>query len=93
MEGQVPQEVVKDRFDRLLKEVQAIAGKECARFESTVRTALVEEVNDQDPSLVTGRLDNNLLVHFPGTKEMIGALVPVRLGLVKDFIISEKQEK
>ena len=94
MEGQVPQEVVKDRFDRLLKEVQAIAAKECARFESTVRTALVEEVNDQDPSLVTGRLDNNLLVHFPGTKEMIGALVPVRLLTCKGFYyIGEAVEK
>ena len=91
MEGQVPQEVVKDRFDRLLKEVQAIAAKECARFESTVRTALVEEVNDQDPSLVTGRLDNNLLVH---TKEMIGALVPVRLLTCKGFYyIGEAVEK
>ncbi|MBA2213686.1 tRNA (N6-isopentenyl adenosine(37)-C2)-methylthiotransferase MiaB [Sellimonas intestinalis] len=94
MEGQVPQEVVKDRFDRLLKEVQSIAAKECARFESTVRTALVEEVNDQDPSLVTGRLDNNLLVHFPGTKEMIGALVPVRLLTCKGFYyIGEAVEK
>ena len=94
MEGQVPQEVVKDRFDRLLKEVQAIAAKECARFESTVRTALVEEVNDQDPSLVTGRLDNNLLVHFPGTKEMIGVLVPVRLLTCKGFYyIGEAVEK
>ena len=94
MEGQVPQEVVKDRFYRLLKEVQAIAAKECARFESTVRTALVEEVNDQDPSLVTGRLDNNLLVHFPGTKEMIGALVPVRLLTCKGFYyIGEAVEK
>ena len=45
MEGQVPEDVVKDRFDRLLKEVQTIASEECAKHEGTVQTALVEQVN------------------------------------------------
>ncbi len=30
-----------------------------------------EDVNDHDPSLVTGRLTNNLLVHFKGTDDLI----------------------
>ena len=66
MEDQVDPAVVKDRFDRLLKEVQDIAAETCAVHQGTVQTVLVESVNDQDPSLVTGRLSNNLLVHFPG---------------------------
>lgn len=94
MEGQVPEEVVKDRFDRLLKEVQTIASEECAKHEGTIQTALVEQVNEQDPSLVTGRLSNNLLVHFPGTKEQIGELIDVKLLECKGFYyIGEAVEK
>lgn len=85
MENQIPDAVVKERFDRLLKEVQKIASEECAKHEGTVQTALVEQINEHDPSLVTGRLGNNLLVHFPGTKEMIGQLVDVRLLQCKGF--------
>ena len=42
-------------------------------------TALVEEVNEQDASLVTGRLSNNTIVHFPGSADLIGQIVPVKL--------------
>ena len=94
MEGQVPEDVVKDRFDRLLKEVQTIASEECAKHEGTVQTALVEQVNEHDPSLVTGRLSNNLLVHFPGTKDQIGELIDVKLLTCKGFYyIGEAVEK
>ena len=54
-------------------------------YEGTVQDVLVEEVNPQDDSLVTGRLTNNLLVHFPGNEEMIGNIVKVRLNECKGF--------
>lgn len=85
MEDQVDPAVVKDRFDRLLKEVQDIAAQTCAVHEGTVQTALVECVNEHDPSLVTGRLSNNLLVHFPGDSSLIGRLVPVSLNECRGF--------
>lgn len=37
MENQVPEDVVKDRFDRLLKEVQTIAAEVCAVHEGTIQ--------------------------------------------------------
>ena len=67
MEDQIPEEVMKDRFDRLLKRVQDIARECCARFQGQTKDVLVEQVNEQDPTLVTGRMDNNLLVHFRGS--------------------------
>lgn len=85
MEGQVPEEVVKDRFDRLLYEVQSIAGQMCAVHEGSVQEVLVESVSEQDPSMVTGRLSNNLLVHFPGSPELIGSYVDVTLKECKGF--------
>ena len=45
----------------------------------------VEEVNDHDTSLVTGRLSNNLLVHFPGSADLIGKIVNVYLAECKGF--------
>ncbi len=85
MENQVPEAVVKDRFNRLLEEVQSIAAKVCSRHEGTVQDVLVEEINRQDEHLVTGRLSNNTVVHFAGDASMIGKIVPVRLTSCKNF--------
>ena len=85
MEDQIPEEVMKDRFDRLLKRVQDIARECCARFQGQTKDVLVEQVNEQDPTLVTGRMDNNLLVHFPGEPSLIGRIVPVHLDSCRGF--------
>ncbi len=85
MENQVPEDVVKDRFDRLLKEVQTISQEMTARFEGTMQEVLVEEINDHNPKLVTGRMSNNHLVHFPGDRSMIGKIVKVHLDECKGF--------
>ena len=85
MENQVPQETVKDRFDRLLKEVQAIASQKAEELTGTLQTVLIESVNDHDASMVTGKMDNNSVVHLPGTPDMIGTYVTVRLEECKGF--------
>lgn len=85
MENQIPDDVVKDRFDRLLAEVQEISRERCARFEGQTMDVLVEDVNDHDSSLVTGRLTNNLLVHFKGTEDLIGKIVDVHLDECRGF--------
>lgn len=85
MEDQIPADVVKDRFDRLLSEVQSIASEVCAVHEGKNMEVLVESVSDHDASMVTGRMSNNLLVHFKGTKEMIGTYVTVHLTECKGF--------
>lgn len=85
MEDQVPETVVKERFDRLLKEVQDISAEVCGRDVKTVQEVLVEEVNDHAPGLMTGRLSNNTVVHFPGDASMIGKLVPVYLEESRGF--------
>jgi len=84
MADQVPEEVVHERFDRLLAEVKKDAEARCARFKGRTMDVLVEEANKQ-PGLVTGRIPNNLVVHFPGSKELIGKIVPVRLDECRGF--------
>lgn len=85
MEDQVPEAVVKDRFNRLLQVVQEISAQRCAIHEGTVQTVLAESVNDHDSSLITGRLGNNLLVHFPGNASMIGKFYHVHLLECRGF--------
>lgn len=93
MDNQVPEEVVKPRFDRLLKEVQEISREESARLTGQTLPVLVEEINDHDASLVTGRLSNNLLVHFPGTADLIGKIVDVYLAECKGFYYMGEMKK
>lgn len=91
MENQVDDDVVKDRFDRLLKEVQDISAEVCSVHTGTIQKALVEAVNDHDDRLVTGRLSNNILVHFPGAADLIGKIVDVSLEECKGFYYIGKQ--
>lgn len=85
MEDQVPEDVVKDRFDRLLKEVQTISSEKAKLYEGKVMPVLAEEMDEQKEGYVTGRLDNNSIVHFPGTEDMIGNIYNVRLDECKGF--------
>ena len=85
MEEQVEESVAKDRFNRLLKEVQSSSSENASKLENTVQKALVEEINEQDSNLMTGRLTNNLLVHFRAGRDLIGKIVEVKLTECKGF--------
>lgn len=85
MEEQVPEDVIKDRFNRLLKEIQQISRELSGPDTGTTQKVLVEEVNTQDPTLLTGRLTNNVLVHFPGDQSLIGKILDVNLHTSKGF--------
>ena len=85
MEDQCDPEEVKRHFDLLLKEVQQISAKKAMALEGKVMEVLAEEQNTQDASLITGRLSNNSVVHFPGTPDMIGKLFMVKLTECKGF--------
>lgn len=85
MENQVPEDVVKEGFDRLLKVVQDTARQRVSLLEGQVQEALVEGVNQQERGLLTGRLSNNTIVHFPGDERLIGQIVPVYLEQCHGF--------
>lgn len=85
MDGQVSEEFVKEQFDRVLLKVQDTSKEMTERFTGKVMKALVEEVNEHDSSYLTGRLSNNLLVHFKGDKSLIGQIVTVELTECKGF--------
>lgn len=76
---------IKVEFDRLLSTVQEISRLRTGKYEGQIQDVLVEEINGQDEGMVTGRLSNNALVHFPGDKELIGKIIPVKLNACHGF--------
>ncbi len=85
MDTQVSKEDIKSRFNKLIEELRIISEEQTKKNVNTVQEVLVEEVNTADNSLVTGRLSNNLLVHFNGDESLIGKLVNVKLNEAKGF--------
>lgn len=85
MENQVSEDVVKERFQRLLNVVAECSAKRTGRLEGETVEVLVEGISEQDASMVTGRLSNNLLVHFKGDESLIGRLCMVHLDQAKGF--------
>ena len=62
-----------------------MSQKRAALIEGRTMDVLVEDINRQDRSYVTGRLSNNLNVHFPGDASLIGTIVPVHLKECRGF--------
>ena len=54
MENQVPEDVVKDRFDRMLQVLNPIVHEVHEEQLGKVMTVFVEEVSKQDTSILTG---------------------------------------
>ena len=82
---QVSPDLVRENFDRILACVQETARKRVKRFAGQTLPVLVEEVNEQDNTLVTGRLSGNTIVHFPGDASLVGRVVYVKLEKCEGF--------
>ena len=91
MENQVPEDVIKDRFDRMLNILNPIVHEVHEEQLGKVMTVFAEEASKQDKTVLTGRADNNMLVHFKGTEDLIGQMVPVKITENKTFnLIGER---
>lgn len=84
-ENQVPKDIVQTGFNKLLDVVRETAKEQAVRYQGLTMDALVEEINEHDSSLLTGRLSNNSLVHFPGDDSLIGKIVKVHLDECRGF--------
>jgi len=78
MTDQVPEEVKRDRMERLVEVVQRIAAARNAARVGLVEEVLVEGPSRTDQALLRGRTRRNTTVNFAGPGEP-GELVPVRI--------------
>jgi tRNA-2-methylthio-N6-dimethylallyladenosine synthase len=85
MENQVEEDIIKDRFDRMLKVLNPMIHEINEKMVEKEVMVLAEEISKHNENVLTGRADNNALVHFEGNKDFIGKLVPVRIIENKTF--------
>jgi tRNA-2-methylthio-N6-dimethylallyladenosine synthase len=78
MPGQVPEEVKRERIERLIDVVQRIARERNEERIGGVEEVLVEGPSRTEPTLVRGRTRRNTTVVFHGRAKP-GELVPVRI--------------
>ena len=69
----------------MLQLVNKVSSEQTKRFDGLVKDVLVEEINHQDNSLVTGKTDENVTVHFKGSGELVGEIVKVKLNECRGF--------
>jgi len=78
MPDQVPDDVKRDRIERLIEVVQQVAATRNAERVGGVEEVLVEGTSRTDPLLLRGRTRRNTTVNFAGTA-VPGELVDVRI--------------
>ena len=88
MEDQIPEEVIKVRFNKVVNAMKPITLRINQEQIGKTEKVLVDQVNERDKTLMTGRLDNGLLVHFKGGDErLIGEIVPVKVVDCKTYYL------
>ncbi len=80
---QVPADVVKERFDRLLQLQNTIVSDNLRRRLGMSAPVLFEEVSEYDPQMVTGKLESGITVHVQADPlrqpSLIGQIADVKL--------------
>ena len=88
MDGQVPEDIANGRFRRLLDAVNPIVLGRNREMEGTVVKVLCDGFEIKDGTgIITGRADNNTIVHFHGDRELVGNIVNVRVTEGKPFYV------
>ena len=81
---EVPEEVMTERFNRLLETVKESSGCNDDLAGKTM-DVLVEGKNEKLEGYLSGRLSNNMLVHFKGDEDLIGKIIDVHIDESKGF--------
>lgn len=92
---QIPDEVMHERFDRLVDVMNAISLEKNLAYKDKVYEVLVEGVSKNEENAYAGRTDGFKLVNFISDKkpeEIIGTIVNVRITESKTFSLEGVEE-
>ncbi len=88
-QDQLPEEVKRDRLQRLNHLVSVKAAERSQRYLGRTEEVLVEDQNSKDSSQVMGRTRGNRLVFFTGNiTQLKGQLVPVKITEFRAFSLT-----
>ena len=88
MDGQVLETDAKERFNKLLDILKPISYEINKKQIGTIQKVLVESVSKNDSEVLSGRADNNMIVHFKGDKNLIGEIVDIKIDGCKTFYLT-----
>lgn len=87
MENQVSEEQAKKNFNAVLETLNPIIYELNRQKVGKEFKVLAEAVSQSDGSFITGRTDDNSLVHFKGDESLIGTMVNVKITDCKTFYL------
>ena len=90
MEGQLPDEVRKDRLARLIDIQNDIGREESVKLLGKTFEVLVESEASRDASHVYGKTRTGRVVDFEGDKSLIGSFVKVKIEQTRNWTLSGK---
>ena len=79
MDGQIPEEVKKDRLQRLNDLCARLLKEQNRKYIGTVGEVLVEGCDEREKPVVFGKLSNFKMVYFEGMRELVGKKVTVKI--------------
>lgn len=75
----VPMEVKKERLQRLQDRLNQLTMEASRAMVGSVQRVLIEGPSRKDPHEMSGRTDNNRVVNFPASRDLMGQFVEVRI--------------
>ncbi|ONI39809.1 tRNA (N6-isopentenyl adenosine(37)-C2)-methylthiotransferase MiaB [Candidatus Epulonipiscium fishelsonii] len=88
MENQVPEEIVKKRFNKLVNVLNEISLDYMKSQVGTSVQVLFEEKSKSNAETITGRTDTGILVHAPASEDLIGNFAYVKITNAKTHYLS-----
>jgi len=96
MEGHIDEKLKHDRFNVMLSEINRIIREKNMEIKDQVVEVLVERISAKNEGVLMGRTRGHRTVNFPGTDELIGQLVSVKVtqprghSLMGELVKTEK---
>lgn len=87
MDGQIEDEVKKDRLHRLMSLQNSISKELSQNYEGKTERVLVEGPSKKNKEMLTGRTSTNKIVLFKGDKSLEGQFVNVKINECKTWTL------
>ncbi len=85
MEGQLPEEVKRERYLRLTRALHKIQAEISAGYQDKLLDVLIEGPSKTDASVMTGRSESGKTINLKACTSLIGQIVPVRITKAQTF--------
>jgi len=79
MPDQIPESVSSRRIQKLIAIQKENTHRNYAKYIGQVHSVLVDEASKRDETQMAGKNEYNITVNFPGTKDLIGQIVKVKI--------------